>query len=496
VEVLRFAMNMEDDITQMWRNLSLADEENVEWEAPVEECTDVASQGLMCVVGKLFVDHIVSKETIKKELLTWWKLLGTISFKILGENLFLIEFTSEEDKGRVLEGRPWVFEGSLFLIEDFDGCTSPAELSFDKAAFWIRMKNLPLACMGRETGRMLGSSVGTMVDIDTDAKGVGWGEALRVKVLIDLRKPLARGRKLNMQGITKWIPFQYERLPRFCFNCGLIVHGKTGCPKKSMLRQQDNQEFGNWLRAPSPPRRYERGPSKYVSRRERGFYGQNPREEPSTKTAAAGGSQAAMEDEGDEVFSQNPKCPRANKERIEYGGGNHGGVAANYLAKVQSETESFQFFSKKGGLETGDISSKKKEQYKERELIPGSVTKKARRSPSQSGIRGIQGENFNAEGGFMWSKKGEEGEVFKSPNLRKEGKLFRGPMLADVEKNLKNTKESGVEKIQRSKEAMMTPVGKGLGKRKEIDGGEVYGDNNNLNGLGLAEAAEQPRRPQ
>jgi hypothetical protein len=57
----------------MWRNLSLADEENVEWEAPVEECTDVVSRGLMCVVGKLFADHIVSKETIKKELL-----VGTI----------------------------------------------------------------------------------------------------------------------------------------------------------------------------------------------------------------------------------------------------------------------------------------------------------------------------------------------------------------------------------------------------------------------------------
>jgi hypothetical protein len=91
----------------------------------------------------------------------------------LGENLFLIEFTNEEDNGKVLKGRPWVFEGSLFLIEDFDGCTSPADLSFDKAAFWIRMKNLPLACIGRETGRMLGSSVGTVVAIDIDANGVG-----------------------------------------------------------------------------------------------------------------------------------------------------------------------------------------------------------------------------------------------------------------------------------------------------------------------------------
>ena len=97
------------------------------------------------------------------------------------------------------------------------------------------MKNLPLACIGRETGRMLGASVGTVQAVDTDANGVGWGEALRVKVLIDLYKPLAR--KLKIQGATKWIPFQYERLPKFCFSCGTILHGKTGCPKKSMMRQ-------------------------------------------------------------------------------------------------------------------------------------------------------------------------------------------------------------------------------------------------------------------
>ena len=71
-----------------------------------------------------------------------------------------MEFTNEGDKKRVPEGRPWVFESSLFLIEDFDGRTSPTDLTFKHAAFWIRMVGLPLACMGRETGRMLGTSVG------------------------------------------------------------------------------------------------------------------------------------------------------------------------------------------------------------------------------------------------------------------------------------------------------------------------------------------------
>jgi hypothetical protein len=88
---------------------------------------------------------------------------------------------------------------NLFLVENL----SPADLIFEHAAFWIRMVGLPLAFMGRETGRMLGSSVGKVEIIDTDASGVAWGESLRVKVLIDLKKPLARGRMLKVQGETK-----------------------------------------------------------------------------------------------------------------------------------------------------------------------------------------------------------------------------------------------------------------------------------------------------
>jgi hypothetical protein len=74
-----------------------------------------------------------------------------------------------------LDGWPRVFEGSLFLLEDFDGRTSPAELSFDHMAFWVRMVNLPLECMGRETGNLIGASVGEVEVVNTDGRGVRWG---------------------------------------------------------------------------------------------------------------------------------------------------------------------------------------------------------------------------------------------------------------------------------------------------------------------------------
>ena len=105
-----------------------------------------------------------------------------------------------------------------------------------------------------------------MEAVDTDGRGVGWGESLRVKIHVDLTKPLAHGQMLKLQGKTKWITFQYERLSKFGFNYRRIMHGCVGCPNRTMMRQQDKPpEYGLWLRAPSPTRRNKRGTGKYAT---------------------------------------------------------------------------------------------------------------------------------------------------------------------------------------------------------------------------------------
>ena len=63
----------------------------------------------------------------------------------------------------------------------------------------MRMINLPLACMGREIGRKIGASMGVVEVVDIDARGMGWGEFLQVKILLDSAKPLLRGMKINIE---------------------------------------------------------------------------------------------------------------------------------------------------------------------------------------------------------------------------------------------------------------------------------------------------------
>lgn len=106
-----------------------------------------------------------------------------------------------------------------------------------------------------------------MEEVDTDADGVGWGEFLRVKIKIDLSNPLSRGRILKLQGESTWIVFRYERLPKYCFQCGVIRHGRGGCEKRSMMRNHESSApFGPGLRAPSPTRSGERNQGRHAFR--------------------------------------------------------------------------------------------------------------------------------------------------------------------------------------------------------------------------------------
>jgi hypothetical protein len=94
----------------------------------------------------------MGKDVIRREMIRGWQPTGHLSFKVLGEHLFLLEFEHEWDKTRVLEGRPWIFHGNPLFVEDFDGLSLPSEMDFTRAVFWVRMRNLPLACMGKEVG--------------------------------------------------------------------------------------------------------------------------------------------------------------------------------------------------------------------------------------------------------------------------------------------------------------------------------------------------------
>jgi len=88
-------------------------------------------------------------------------------------------------------------------------------------------------------------------DVEVNDGVVAWGEYLRVRIVIDLAKPLDRGRKITINNKSTWVAFQYEKIPNFCYNCGVVRHGRKRCvASESHVEGGLPREtpFGSWLK--------------------------------------------------------------------------------------------------------------------------------------------------------------------------------------------------------------------------------------------------------
>lgn len=101
--------------------------------------------------------------------------------------------------------------------------------------------------MNRYYRELIGNTIGRVldVDVDVDIDDTGWGSFLRVRVDINLTKPLARIRKITIKGDTLWLSVKYAKLPKFCYGCDRILHTKGIC---QMSKSSPKDQFGNWLR--------------------------------------------------------------------------------------------------------------------------------------------------------------------------------------------------------------------------------------------------------
>ena len=127
--------DMTEDVTRMWENFNLLEVESVGIKTQEVNFEPFVVRGSTCMVGKLLADRVVGKEIIKTPLIRAWQPTERVSFKTVRENTFLIEFANEWDKARIMEGRPWTFDGDLVSLAEFDGLTPLVELEFEKAAF-------------------------------------------------------------------------------------------------------------------------------------------------------------------------------------------------------------------------------------------------------------------------------------------------------------------------------------------------------------------------
>ncbi|KAF5442303.1 hypothetical protein F2P56_034974 [Juglans regia] len=246
---------MTDDLMERWSSFFLSEAEKSTVRLSDSTELNKAFDTTKCFLFKLLSVKFYNKEAFKRMMKNVWYPSGSFQIYDMGENLFLAACSSRGEKERILSNGPWTFGNSLVICTNYDGTLQITKVPMFLASFWVRMYDLPLDGMNARAVRKIAATLGDVEDVDLIETRPGWGEYVRVRISLDISKPLPRGKRVVV-GETDyvWVRFKYEKLPQFCYYCGLLGHGERDCLQWINIKgdAKDSEfPYGSWMRVGS-----------------------------------------------------------------------------------------------------------------------------------------------------------------------------------------------------------------------------------------------------
>ncbi|KAK6156052.1 hypothetical protein DH2020_010300 [Rehmannia glutinosa] len=252
IRVYKQAAVMEE-VVGKWRKLSITETEEEEigiGDSLVEEGRKLIHRGL---IGRLLTRRPYNKKQFMDTITRLWRVEGGFKITEIGLDTFFFIIEDPREVDRILNLEPWTFNRLLIILKEFEGLNVREVGELTHTRFWVQIHNLPDEGMYDKIGMVIGDGLGIALEVDADDKGRCLGHYMRVRVLMDITKPLRRGApiRLGSNGNRVWVDFKYERIPDFCFACGIVGHGLTDCKLEGVnvgSTDTNNLPYGRWLK--------------------------------------------------------------------------------------------------------------------------------------------------------------------------------------------------------------------------------------------------------
>ena len=240
---------MEQEIIEELQHLCLTKEEEEDIIISTQSRDDLLEECSLSLFGRLLSDRQQNMRALKNTLKAAWKMGSKLRIVDVGSNILQFKFGLSYQRDWVENSGPWNFENNLLLLCRWKKGLTATNIVFTHSPFWVQLWGLPFELMSEEVSQDIGKSLGRLIEVDKRANHSDQAKFLRIIVDLPIEKPLRRGgHVVNKSGEKFWITFRYERLPTFCYLCGLLGHDDKHC-KIHIDWQNTLKQYGEWLKA-------------------------------------------------------------------------------------------------------------------------------------------------------------------------------------------------------------------------------------------------------
>lgn len=147
----------------------------------------------LCLVGSLLTNRKLNFLAMKDTLSSIWKpVKGVYIEETNYPNLFIFKFFHPLDMQRVLDDGPWTFNQQVLLHKKLDEGEQLSVIKLSELHIWIQVYDLPVGFNSEFILKSIGNYVGKFVASDPKNFNGLWRNFLRIKVAIDVYKPLKK----------------------------------------------------------------------------------------------------------------------------------------------------------------------------------------------------------------------------------------------------------------------------------------------------------------
>lgn len=188
--------NLED----LYARLSLEEEEDEGVIIPEGEGSK--QQNTYVLVGRFLTEKNINFQAMQNVLASLWRPKEGVEIHDLGGHRFSFVFFHILDMQKVLDAGPWTFEQSLLVYQKLERNEDPHGVNLEKSDIWVQVYDLPKGLVFENVLMNIGNFVGKFVKSDSANFNGGWRMFVRIRVTLDLNKPLKSRMKIKREGAS------------------------------------------------------------------------------------------------------------------------------------------------------------------------------------------------------------------------------------------------------------------------------------------------------